>query len=122
MLAKLSGVASWSVCPADTAHATSTVVSRPKLAKARRMLLTISGRDEIASRVGQDHVAHRLVIFNVAGATAQMAVKRLDNGLLEVGTRHGIFCQALQQHLPLVQETRGAVAALECEMLDEGFL
>ena len=33
--------------------------------------------DKVALRIGQDHVAHRLVIFDVAGAAAEMAVERL---------------------------------------------
>ena len=43
---------------------------------------------EIAVRIGEDHVAHRLVIFDVAGAAAEMAVERLGDRLVEVGPRH----------------------------------
>src|ERR1700722_3671361 len=74
---------------------------------------------QVALRIGQDHVADGLVIFDVAGATAQMAVERFENGFLELATRHRLQSQAFQQDLPLVQETRRAVAALKGEMLDE---
>ena len=79
-------------------------------------------RDEIACRIGQDHVAHGLVIFDVAGAAAQVAVERLGNGLLEIGARHRLLRQTLQQNLALVQEARGAIAALERKVLDERLL
>ena len=34
----------------------------------------------------------------------------------------GVFAQPLEQHLALVEKARGAIAALEREMLDEGLL
>ena len=75
--------------------------------------------DEIACGIGQDHVTHGLVIFDVAGAAAQVAVERLGDGLLEIGARHTLLRQALEQNLALVQEAGGAIAALERKMGDE---
>ena len=128
-------------CPAalsETAYAVSMLISRA--ATATRTLTRISDfislvswlgharrcstrgiiatsaiglRDEIASRIGQDHVTHRLVIFDVAGATAQVAVERLGNGLLEIRARHRLLRQTLQQNLALVQEAGRAIAALK---------
>jgi hypothetical protein len=62
------------------------------------------------------------MIFDVAGATAEMAVERLGNGLLKVGARHAPLRQPFEQHLSFVEKTRGAIPALKGEMLDEGFL
>ena len=73
-------------------------------------------------RVGQNHVTHRLVIPDVTGAAAEVAIERLANGLFKVGARHTFFLQPLEQHLSFVEKARGAIAALESEMLDEGFL
>jgi len=70
----------------------------------------------IAVWIGQNHVAHGLVIFDVAGATAQVSVERLGDGLLEVGPRHWIARQTREQHLAFVQKTRGTLAALEGKM------
>ena len=78
--------------------------------------------DEIAFGVGQDHVAHGLVIFDVAGAAAEVAVERLGDQAFEAVARHRRFRQPLEQDLALVQEAGGAVAALEREVLDEGLL
>src|SRR5450830_1720133 len=51
-----------------------------------------------------------------------MAVERIDNGFLEIGTRYRLLCQTLKQNLSLVQEAGGAIAALESKMVDESFL
>src|ERR1700736_6639796 len=75
---------------------------------------SIVGR-EIAFRIGQDHVPHRLMIFDVAGTAAEMAVERVGDGFLQLRALDRLFRQALQQHLGLVQEAGGAVAALERE-------
>src|SRR6266436_2880953 len=77
---------------------------------------------EVAIRIGQDHVPHGLMIFDVAGATADMAVERLSDGFLKLGTCHRLFRQTLKQNLALVQKARGAVAALKGKMVDESFL
>src|SRR5262245_12887057 len=77
---------------------------------------------EIASRIGENHGADGLVVFDVAGAAAQMTVKRLSNGLLKVRPRHRLLRQTLEQNLALVQESGRTVAALERKMLDEGLL
>src|SRR5258705_13291856 len=62
------------------------------------------------------------MIFDVAGATADMAVERLSDGFLKLGTCHRLFRQTLKQNLALVQKARGAVAALESEVIDESLL
>jgi hypothetical protein len=36
--------------------------------------------------IGKNHVTHRLMIFDVAGAAAQKPVVRFGNGLFEVTT------------------------------------
>src|SRR5450830_637851 len=51
-----------------------------------------------------------------------MAVERIDNGFLEIGTRYRLLCQTLKQNLALVEETGGTIAALESEVVDESFL
>ena len=79
-------------------------------------------RREIAFGIGQDHIAHGLVIFDVAGAAADMAVERLGDGVSRDRRAPPAPSPALQQHLALVEEARGAIAALEREMLDEGLL
>ena len=71
---------------------------------------------QIASRIRQDHGAHGLVVFDVTGAAAQVAVERLGDGLIEVGPRDRLLRQTLEQNLPLVQETGGTVAALKSKM------
>src|SRR5262245_62473924 len=63
-----------------------------------------------------------MVIFDVTGATAQMAVERLGNRLLEICSRHRLLRQTLQQNLPLVQKAGGAISTLKREMLNESFL
>ena len=82
----------------------------------------LSALDKVALRIGQDHVAHRLVIFHIAGAAAEVAIKRLGDGLLEIGTQHAFLRQPFEQHLSFVEKARGAIAALESKVLDEGFL
>src|SRR6266478_9902494 len=62
------------------------------------------------------------MIFDVAGATAQVPVQRLSNGFLEIRSRHWLLRQTLQQNLALVQEPWGAIAALKSKMLDESLL
>src|ERR1700730_7628109 len=51
-----------------------------------------------------------------------MAIERVGNGLLKIGARHRPLRQTLQQHLALVEESGGAVAALEREVRDESLL
>src|SRR5262245_50734383 len=51
-----------------------------------------------------------------------MTIQRLGNGPLEICPRHPLLRQTLKQNLPLVQESGRTVAALEREMLNEGFL
>src|SRR5262249_57778989 len=60
--------------------------------------------------------------FDVTGATAQMPVERLSNGLLEIRSRHRLLRQTFQQNLSLVQKAGGAISTLKREMLDESFL
>src|SRR4051812_30379644 len=79
-------------------------------------------RYEIAFGVRQDHVAHGLMIFDIAGATAEVSVERFGDGLLELDACDRCLRQTLQQHLALVQEAGGAIAALEREVLDERLL
>jgi len=62
------------------------------------------------------------VIFDVAGATAQVAVERLGDGFLEIRSRYRLLRQTFQQDLTLVQKTWSAIATLERKMLDESFL
>src|SRR5215510_990821 len=142
--AKLSGVArlsDWS----ETASASGVPVSRAT--SATRTLIRISSPittslasrargqpsrwsrpelrstpREITSWIGQNHVAHGLVIFDVAGAAAQVSVECLGNGLLEFGPRHRIALQTLEQHLAFVQKARGTVAALEGKVRDKRLL
>src|ERR1700730_14590680 len=67
-------------------------------------------------------LAYGLVIFDVAGATAQVTVERRGNSLLEIGAGDGLLGQTFQQDLTLVQKTRSAIPALKSKMLDESFL
>jgi hypothetical protein len=53
-----------------------------KIFRAHRRAL-----DQVALRVGENYVAHRLAIFDVTGAAAEMAVERLGNGFLKLGAR-----------------------------------
>jgi DNA-binding transcriptional LysR family regulator len=46
--------------------------------------------------VSQDDVAHGLVIFDVAGAAAQVSVERRGNSLLEIGAGDGLLGQTFQ--------------------------
>ena len=62
------------------------------------------------------------MIFDVAGAAGEMAVKRLGDGFLDVGARHALLRQPFEQHLNFVEKARGAISALKGEMLDKGFL
>jgi len=82
----------------------------------------MSWSGQIALGIGEDHVADRLVIFDVAGAAADVSVERLSNRLFERGTRHRFFRQTLQQDLGFVQEAGRAVATLEREIVNEGLL
>src|SRR5690349_16198591 len=79
-------------------------------------------RCEIAFGIRQDHIPHGLVVFDVAGAAAEVTVERFGDGAFEIGALHRRLGQALQQNLPLVEEPRGAIAALEGEVPDEGLL
>src|SRR6516165_1642422 len=96
--------------PASRGGGQSSRWSRPEMRSSPR---------EITSWIGQNHGAHGLVIFDVAGAAAQVPVERLGNGLFEFGPRHRISLQTLEQHLAFVQKTRGTVAALEGKMRDK---
>src|SRR5438105_6242536 len=51
-----------------------------------------------------------------------MTVERIRNGLLQRLAWHRRARQALEQHLALVEEAGGAIAALEGEVADEGLL
>ena len=51
-----------------------------------------------------------------------MAIERLGDRLLEIGARHRLLREALEQYLALVDEAGGTVTALEREVLDEGLL
>jgi hypothetical protein len=53
------------------------------------------------------------MVFDVAGAAADMAIERFRDGVFEIRALHGRLGQTLQQDLPLVEEARGAIAALE---------
>src|SRR6476661_3061542 len=79
-------------------------------------------RHQIAFGIREDHVTYRLVILDVAGATAEVAIERLGNRSFEIGARHRLLRETLQQDLALVQEAGGAIAALERKMLDECLL
>src|SRR5712671_4746687 len=79
-------------------------------------------RHQIAFGIREDHVTYRLVILDVAGATAEVAIERLGNRSFEIGARHRLLRETLQQDLALVQEAGGAIAALERKMLDESRL
>src|SRR6187431_1955694 len=79
-------------------------------------------RCEIAFGIRQDHIPHRLMVFEVAGAAADMAIERFSDGVFEISALHGRLGQTLQQDLPLVEKARGAVAALEGEVPNEGLL
>src|SRR5262249_52740544 len=83
---------------------------------------SLLGRREIASRISKNHGTHRLVIFDVTGATAQMAIERLGDSLLEIRSRHRLLRQTFEQDLTLVQKTGVAIAALKCKMLDKSLL
>src|SRR5271156_4037412 len=81
-----------------------------------------SSLSEIAGRVGENYIAHGLVIFDVTGASAKVTVERLGNGRLEIVARDRLFCQTVEQHLPLVQKTGRAIAALERKVFDKALL
>jgi len=54
------------------------------------------------------------MIFDVAGAAAQMAVERLGNGFFCSSARGtGVFARRSKQNLPLVHEAGRAISALE---------
>src|SRR5215472_14722103 len=78
--------------------------------------------NQIALRVAENHGAYCLVIFDVTGTAAEMAVEGLRDGFFEIGAQRGLFCQTLQQDLSLVQKARGAITALEREVFDETLL
>src|SRR5215216_3887637 len=77
-------------------------------------------RCEIAFGIRQDHIPHGLVVFDVTGAAAEMAIERFGDGVFEISALHGRLGQTLQQDLPLIEEARGAIAALEGKVPDEG--
>src|SRR3954454_22733992 len=79
-------------------------------------------RYQIAFGIREDHVTHGLMILDIAGAAAEVPVEGFSDGFLQLGACHRLLCQALQQDLALIQEAGGAIAALEREVLDEGFL
>jgi hypothetical protein len=62
------------------------------------------------------------MVFDVAGAATDVPVKRLRNRPLEFGARHRRLGETFQQNLRFVQESRGAIAALESKVIDEGLL
>src|SRR6516164_6382112 len=63
-------------------------LSRPRTRSLARQQVTIG--------IGEDHVAHGLVIFDVPGATAEVAVERLGNRSLKLLARHRRLRQALK--------------------------
>ena len=87
-----------------------------------RTSIFTSAASEIAHRIGQDHVPHGLVVFDVASAAAEVAVQRLGDGLLEIGARDRRLRQALEQDLALVEKAGRAIAALKGEVGDKGLL
>src|ERR1700738_3869679 len=62
------------------------------------------------------------MIFDVAGAAAEVAVQRLGNRLLEIGAGDRRLRQALEKDLALVEEARRAIAALEGKIINESLL
>src|SRR5262249_43352446 len=58
----------------------------------------------------------------VTGTAAEMAVKGLRDSFVKIGARHGLFYQALQEDLSLVQKAGSAIAALEREVFNETLL
>src|SRR5437763_16929614 len=78
--------------------------------------------DQVALRIGENDVAHGLVIFDVVGAAAKVAIERPSNGFFEIGARDRLFRQPLQQDLSLIQEPGSAIAALEREVIDDALL
>src|SRR5262249_39569302 len=72
--------------------------------------------------IGENHVAHGLMIFDVAGAAAEVTVERLGDGFLKLGARNAFLFQPLEQDLTFVKKACGAVAALKGKVSDEGFL
>src|SRR5262245_5616594 len=52
--------------------------------------------DQVAIWIGENDGTHGLVIFDVAGTAAEMAVERLPDGFVEIAVGHALFCQALQ--------------------------
>src|SRR5437588_13131111 len=79
-------------------------------------------RRKITLRIGEDHIAHRLMIFDVARATAEMAVQRLGDGFLKLGARHALSRQTFEQHLAFVEEAGRAVTALKGKMIADSYL
>src|SRR6267142_7061511 len=79
-------------------------------------------RHQVAFGIREDHVMHGLMVLDIAGATAEVAIEGLGNRFFEIGARHRLLRQTLQQDLALVQEAGGAIAALERKMLDECLL
>src|SRR5580704_2952978 len=62
------------------------------------------------------------MIFDVAGAAAEVTVQRLGNRLLEIGPGDRRLRQALEKDLALVEEARRAIAALEGEIINKSLL
>src|SRR5271168_440315 len=81
-----------------------------------------SAASQISRRIGYDHVTHRLMIFDVAGAAAEVTVEHPGYGLLEIRAGDRCLRQSLEQDLALVEKTRGAIAALEGELGDKSLL
>ena len=61
---------------------------------------------QIAIGIGENNVTHRLVVFDVAGATAEVAVESLSDRGVECGALDRCFRQPFQQHLAFVQKAR----------------
>src|ERR1700722_17436119 len=62
------------------------------------------------------------MIFDVAGAAAEVTVQRLGNRLLEIRAGDRRLRQSLEQDLALVEKTCGSIAALEGELGDKSLL
>jgi hypothetical protein len=51
-----------------------------------------------------------------------MAIERLRNGFFQISACYRPLGEKFQQNLTFVQEPGGAIAALECKMVDESLL
>ena len=99
--AKLSGAAKLSDCRTHLSAAALAARQEPSRCQsirgnvaACRIAIRIScSQIGDSARLGQDHVTHGLVIFDVTGTSAEVAVERFSDGLLEIGARTGFFAR-----------------------------